>query len=345
MIAKKIPVMQLVKFRHLPESRRATFANNLKNPKKPKSGGGGGNYWIRSVSGISNAFEFNNNTLIQEKIDDVTNVYDSTKFEGTKIMCKRNLEILHNYIDFDFSIWCPSTDLKFLDKHQITLMIKDIPIQVIPNHVFSYKEKEEQRIGGIWFVCWQDGFDSGDLGIFSEAFFKYLSFICPKEHIVDPNYCCVIDIQVFDLLEAPNNNTYFSVENHVTLSTINKAKGNEMGMVYVIGVDAVFVNKDYIIDRNKLFTAITRSKGWVNITGLGQAELCKNEMQRLGSNHYKLSFIQPSKRDTKTILRGMTEQQGFLNDVSKKIESYARNSGLSPDEILKILANQTKGKK
>jgi superfamily I DNA and RNA helicase len=152
-------------------------------------------------------------------------------------------------------------------------------------------------------------------------------------------------IQVFNLLEASSNNTYFSLDNQVTLSTINKAKGNEMGMVYVIGVDSIFLNKDFIKDRNKLFTAITRSKGWVTITGLKQARLCKNEMGKLRDNDYKLNFIQPSKKDTKTILRGMTEQQSFLNDVGKKIELFAKNSGLSQEEIIKILANQTKGKK
>jgi superfamily I DNA and RNA helicase len=152
-------------------------------------------------------------------------------------------------------------------------------------------------------------------------------------------------INVFNLLEASNNNTFFSRENHVTLSTINKAKGNESGMVYVVGVDAIFFNKDFIIDRNKLFTAITRSKGWVTITGLEAAGLCEEEINKLKDNDYKLKFIQPSKSLTKTILRGMTEQQGFLNEVNKKIETFAKVSGLSPEEIIKILAKQTKEKK
>jgi hypothetical protein len=52
MIAKILPVMQLVKFRRLSERRQSTFANNLKLPKKPNSDNSGGNYWVRSVSGI-----------------------------------------------------------------------------------------------------------------------------------------------------------------------------------------------------------------------------------------------------------------------------------------------------
>lgn len=152
------------------------------------------------------------------------------------------------------------------------------------------------------------------------------------------------EIEVFNLLNAPNNNTYFNIENHVTLSTLNKAKGNEMGMVYIVGIDRVFIHKDYIIDRNKLFTAITRSKGWVMITGFKEASHCKNEMEKLKSNHYKFIFKQPSKNQTKTILRGMSKQQSFLNEISKKIEAFAKTTGLTEDEIKALIYSSEKRK-
>lgn len=151
-------------------------------------------------------------------------------------------------------------------------------------------------------------------------------------------------INVFNLLKASNNNIYFNIENHVTLSTLNKAKGNETGMVYIVGTDSVFSNKDYIIDRNKLFTAITRSKGWVTITGYTEAELCKNEMLKLKTNKYKLVFIQPSKTQTKTILRGMTKQQSFLNEINKKVEAFAKSAGLSEEEVKALISSNEKQK-
>jgi superfamily I DNA and RNA helicase len=152
-------------------------------------------------------------------------------------------------------------------------------------------------------------------------------------------------IQVFNLLNASSNNIYFNLKNNVTLSTLNKAKGNETGMVYIVGADSVFNNKDYIIDRNKLFTAITRSKGWVYITGYPQAQICANEMLKLKENNYKLSFIQPSKAQTKTILRGMTKRESFISDVSKKIESFSKVSGLTPKEIIELLSKEGKPRK
>lgn len=149
-------------------------------------------------------------------------------------------------------------------------------------------------------------------------------------------------INVFNLLNVPNNNTRFNVDNHVTLATLNKAKGNETGMVYIIGTDAIFRHKDYIVDRNKLFTAMTRSKGWMQITGFKEASICQKEMDKLKENDYKLKFIQPSKDETKTILRGMTEQQSTLNAINKEIDLFSSKMGLSKEEVIKMLSKPHK---
>ncbi|MCU0351247.1 MAG: ATP-binding domain-containing protein [Flavobacterium sp.] len=148
------------------------------------------------------------------------------------------------------------------------------------------------------------------------------------------------NIQTFNLLDAPSNNTRFSVKGNVTLSTINKAKGNEVGMVYIVGVDSAFQNKDYILSRNQLFTAITRSKGWVTLTGFEQAELCVTELNKLKDNKYKLIFKQPSEKSTKTIYRGMDKMQTELNELSRKLEKISKETGLSLETILKNIETQ-----
>lgn len=147
----------------------------------------------------------------------------------------------------------------------------------------------------------------------------------------------LLGIKTFNLLNAPNNNTTFNVKGNVTLSTINKAKGNEVGMVYVVGVDSAFNNKDYIINRNQLFTAITRSKGWVKLTGYKKAELCEKELNKLKANNYKLIFKQPSEKETKTIYRGLDKMQSELNELSRKLERLSKETGLSLEEILKTI--------
>lgn len=153
-----------------------------------------------------------------------------------------------------------------------------------------------------------------------------------------------LNIKTFNLLNAPNNNTIFSVRGNVTLSTINKAKGNEVGMVYVVGVDSIFNNKDYIINRNQLFTAITRSKGWVKLTGYKKAELCEKELNLLKKNEYKLVFKQPSEKETKTIYRGLDKMQSELNELSRKLERLSKETGIPLEEILKTIETHNQKK-
>ena len=69
----------------------------------------------------------------------------------------------------------------------------------------------------------------------------------------------------------------FYIAGEITISTVHKAKGNEAYQVYVVGVDAIFNNPD-IIHRNRLFTAMTRAKAWVTITGVGS--FCTEMLRR-----------------------------------------------------------------
>ncbi|AYL94582.1 hypothetical protein [Mucilaginibacter celer] len=191
----KVPVKKLIEFGRFSERRQTTFANKLKVPKKIDldENSNGGDYWIRSTSGLARAFKENSPSVIKEKIEDLSTDFESTEFNNTKIMFKRNLEILHNYEDFDFSIWRPSNDLKFLSKSNSPLLIKDVPIQILPHHIFSFKNKGELSVGGIWFVVWLEGFKPSDLGTFSDALFRYISHLYSREHKVNPTYCIIVD--------------------------------------------------------------------------------------------------------------------------------------------------------
>lgn len=60
----------------------------------------------------------------------------------------------------------------------------------------------------------------------------------------------------------------FRVKGRVTLSTIHKAKGNEAYSVYLMGTDFLSFNLN-VRNRNLIFTALTRTKGWICITGVG----------------------------------------------------------------------------
>lgn len=140
-------------------------------------------------------------------------------------------------------------------------------------------------------------------------------------------------IDVFNLLNAPNNNPYFSIEGKVTLSTVNKAKGNECGMVYICGSDIVFSNSNNVILRDKLFTAMTRTKGWLRLTGCKSFIKYEQEISKLKDNKFQLVFQQPDEQTTKNIENvSRKEEENFItiNNIIKKLKSQ----GLTMEQIL-----------
>lgn len=55
----------------------------------------------------------------------------------------------------------------------------------------------------------------------------------------------------------------------ITVSPVMQAKGNEADVVYVVGLDQVAAREDHIPLRNQLFVGISRSRGWVRLSGAG----------------------------------------------------------------------------
>jgi superfamily I DNA and RNA helicase len=62
----------------------------------------------------------------------------------------------------------------------------------------------------------------------------------------------------------------FAESGTVTLSTVWKAKGNEAPIVYILGFDYLYQYTEEIEGRNLAFTSISRSKGWLRISGSGK---------------------------------------------------------------------------
>lgn len=82
----------------------------------------------------------------------------------------------------------------------------------------------------------------------------------------------------------------------VTFTSIYRAKGNEAGMVYVVNAqDCDGTGVGLASLRNRLFTAITRSKAWVRVIGYGQgmANLI-SEFKRLKQSNFRLDFTYPT---------------------------------------------------
>ena len=82
----------------------------------------------------------------------------------------------------------------------------------------------------------------------------------------------------------------------VTVSPIMQAKGNEADVVYVVGLDQVASREDHIPLRNQLFVGVSRSRGWVRLSGAGMTGLLADEICRVLAAGDMLRFTYRSPR-------------------------------------------------
>ncbi|MGH1558007.1 ATP-binding domain-containing protein [Caulobacter segnis] len=69
-----------------------------------------------------------------------------------------------------------------------------------------------------------------------------------------------------NIMADPYNEPPFTLPGKVTLSTVYRAKGNEAAAIIAVGIDAITVATR--AGRNKIFTAFTRSKAWLRVSGV-----------------------------------------------------------------------------
>lgn len=126
----------------------------------------------------------------------------------------------------------------------------------------------------------------------------------------------------------------FFVPNSVVVSGIYRAKGNECPMVYVMGAEYCHGGWGLIRRRNILFTAITRSKTWVRVSGIGKNmdALCK-EWTKVQSHRFQLAFTVPSAQEL-TALRRIHRDR--TEDEIQRVES----SRQSLEEIIQLIERE-----
>ncbi|QDV69028.1 hypothetical protein Poly24_27420 [Rosistilla carotiformis] len=135
----------------------------------------------------------------------------------------------------------------------------------------------------------------------------------------------------------------FAKDGRVTLATVHKAKGNEAFMVYVVGVDAVMYRPN-VNKRNKLFTAMTRAKGWVRVSGEGEgaAQFIK-ELTTAKAKFPRLEFTYPSEEELKVMKRDLAESADQKLRQKRLLDQLREE--LSDEEIRRLMNEETpKGK-
>ncbi|AHI64452.1 DEAD/DEAH box helicase [Burkholderia thailandensis] len=140
-------------------------------------------------------------------------------------------------------------------------------------------------------------------------------------------------IGTHDVLNNPFSASTFRFEGRITLSTVHRAKGNEAAAVFVAGIDAVASGLRGRTARNRLFTAFTRTKCWLRISGLAQyAGNLFDEIDTALSKAPTLEFPWPNLPDVEMIQRDLSQRQ---SQARRAREDYLRKMsdlGFSEDD-------------
>lgn len=121
----------------------------------------------------------------------------------------------------------------------------------------------------------------------------------------------------------------FTEHGFVTISTVFKAKGNEAFIIYVMNFDFLYDYVEFVHSRNRAFTALTRTKGWCKITGIGVR--MKRAIQEIEKTIEKLPNLEFTFPDVQNIARKLSQEEHARRLSEKKKVKNALNDLLTGD--------------
>ncbi|MGY1460352.1 DEAD/DEAH box helicase [Bacillus toyonensis] len=160
------------------------------------------------------------------------------------------------------------------------------------------------------------------LVIFPEAYYAKKEYMDFRQFLASKNIDSI-------LAGVTSDRDTFRIEDTVTCSSIYRAKGNEAPKVYIVNAEHCAAGSEMIRLRNTLFTAITRSRAWVKICGVGPSmKIITDEVEKCVDREYVLDFKVPTIEELdrmRLIHRDRTEEEkNKINkaamDVSKLLE-------------------------
>jgi superfamily I DNA and RNA helicase len=101
----------------------------------------------------------------------------------------------------------------------------------------------------------------------------------------------------------------FTEVGRITLSTVYRAKGNEAPVVYILASEKLYDYVGEVENRNRVFTAMSRSKGWVRMSGVGTGmKRLEEEIAAIEADFPRFRFTFPNmdtirKLDAETAFR------------------------------------------
>ena len=219
-----------------------------------------------------------------------------------------------------------NNSLSYLSEHQL-------PSDLIKTNVYSTYQEEVNGVVNDVVKDINDGLRPDDILIIvadDRTIKAYTTAITNKlrQHGINVNNVHADSYGIRD----------FQQEGYVTLSTVHKAKGNEAFMVYVLGVDALFSSSQTVRERNLIFTAMTRTKGWLRVSGVGEgAKAYAKEVEVALINFPDLIFNYPSSEELKIIERGLADSAIQKQNNRRRLDEFIAEM---TDEEVQMLLEQ-----
>lgn len=224
------------------------------------------------------------------------------------------------------------------------LLTKDDSVQ---SYVFEDKEKQYAWVAQeIYKNIKQDELDPDDiLVIFPEAYTSKMEYSNLSKYLKTKGINSV-------LAGVNSSQDTFRIPGYVTCSGIYRAKGNESPMVYIINSEYCAEGSELVKLRNVLFTAITRSRAWIRICGVGSMfQMLDKEIKSCIEKDFCLEFKCPSQEEMKEIRKlnrerseeELENEKKARNDIGNLISMIERgdiNKETMPE--LEVLLNALK---
>jgi superfamily I DNA and RNA helicase len=145
-----------------------------------------------------------------------------------------------------------------------------------------------------------------------------------------------VGISSNNIMADPYTEPPFLIPGKVTLSTVYRAKGNEASVVCAVGVDGVATGTRS--GRNKLFTAFTRTKAWLRVSGFNGAAAGVSEEIESAMKHFPyIEFKMPDLKKVELIQRDLSARNVRAKKIRDEFTKRMRSEGFTDDEIADIL--------
>lgn len=140
-------------------------------------------------------------------------------------------------------------------------------------------------------------------------------------------------VGVNNILLDTYNEPPFTIDGRVTLTSVYRAKGNEAAAVIVVGMDSVALRTRS--GRNKIFVAMTRTKGWLRMSGIEskRMEKLKAEFATAQAHIPDLTFTMPDLDLLETIQRDLSEKHARLEEAKLQVDKIRDQFKLDEDDM------------